>query len=203
MQLYRNHLKRLFDLIGSIICLVLFSPVSVFLIIILTIAFRGKPFFIQHRPGWKEQDIRIIKFKSMNDNADDDGNLLSNFERTTKLGGFIRRTSLDELPQLLNVIKGDLSLVGPRPLLNKYLPLYNKTQRRRHDVRPGITGLAQVNGRNAILWKQKFEYDVFYVDNLSFRLDLRILFLTIIKVVHSEGVNSNDNVTMPPFNGNN
>jgi len=139
----------------------------------------------------------------MTDARDSDGNLLSNFDRTTRLGGLIRRTSLDELPQLINVITGNLSLIGPRPLLHKYLPLYNETQRRRHEVKPGITGWAQVNGRNAISWKRKFAYDIYYVDHISFLLDIKILFLTLKKVILSEGVNASDDLTMPPFNGSN
>ena len=201
--MYRHCFKRILDIVLSMIGLILLSPVFIVLLIILSFEFRGKPFFTQLRPGRNEADIRIIKFKSMNDARDKDGNLLSNFERTTKLGEFIRRTSLDELPQLINVITGDIGLVGPRPLLHKYLPLYSETQRRRHEVKPGITGWAQVNGRNAISWKRKFEYDVYYVDHLSLILDLKILFLTLKKVILSEGVNASNNVTMPPFNGSN
>ncbi len=201
--MYHHCFKRILDILLSMIGLILLSPVIIMLLIILSFEFRAKPFFVQLRPGRNEKDIRIIKFKSMNDTRGQDGNLLSNFERTTKLGGFIRRTSLDELPQLINVITGDISLVGPRPLLHKYLPLYNETQRRRHEVKPGITGWAQVNGRNAISWKRKFEYDVYYVDHLSFLLDLKILIHTLKKVILSEGVNSSGNVTMPPFNGRN
>ena len=203
VTMYRYFFKRVIDVFISLIGLVVLSPLFLLLIIVLSFAFRGKPFFIQLRPGRNEVGIKVIKFKSMNDARDKDGNLLPNFDRTTKVGGFIRRTSIDELPQLINVLRGDMSLVGPRPLLFKYVPLYSKTQRRRLDIKPGVTGWAQVNGRNEISWKQKFEYDIYYVDHLSFLLDIRILLLTLKKVFLSEGVNAGENVTMPPFNGSN
>ena len=158
-------------------------------------------FFIQERPGKDERIFKIWKFKTMNDNRDSDGNLLSDKERLTNVGKFVRKTSLDELPQLFNVLKGDMSLIGPRPLLVSYLPLYNETQRRRHEVRPGITGWAQVNGRNAIAWEKKFEYDVYYVNNYSFLFDLRIILLTIQKVLKSDGINSTTSATMEVFTG--
>lgn len=164
---------------------------------------RGSVFFTQSRPGQFEKEIKVIKFKTMNDKRDANGNLLSDKERLTTFGKFLRKYSLDELPQLINVIKGDLSLIGPRPLLFKYLPLYNERQRLRHRVKPGITGWAQVNGRNAISWQQKFEYDVYYVENISFSLDLKIFFLTIYKIIKSEGVNQSSERPMMPFEGNN
>lgn len=163
----------------------------------------GKVFFTQERPGKKARLFKVIKFKTMTDKKDQQGKLLPDKERLTAAGKFIRSTSLDELPQLINVLKGDMSLIGPRPLLPKYLPLYNEQQKRRHEVRPGITGWAQVNGRNAISWQQKFEYDVWYVDHVSFWLDLKIIFLTIRKVLVREGISAEDSATMKPFTGNN
>lgn len=162
----------------------------------------GKPFFFQLRPGKGNKVFKIIKFKTMNDEKDSNGNLLSDAERLSSMGKFVRKTSLDEIPQLLNVIKGDMSIIGPRPLLPEYLPLYNETQNRRHEVKPGITGWAQVNGRNAISWQQKFDYDVWYVDNVSFRQDLKIFFLTIRKVFVREGINMEGQVTTEAFKGN-
>lgn len=180
------------------------SPVLILIWIGLKIANEGAgAFFCQERPGKDEKIFKVIKFKSMNDKSDNNGNLLSDAERLTKIGNFIRKTSLDELPQLLNVLKGDMSLIGPRPLLVKYLPLYNEEQKRRHNVRPGITGWAQVNGRNAISWEQKFEYDVWYVDNISFALDLKIVLLTIKKVFVREGISQDGQATMEYFKGNN
>src|SRR5690554_8229415 len=168
----------------------------------LSIANRGRPFFFQKRPGKNEKMFKIIKFKTMNDKKDLEGNLLSDAERLTAVGKFVRKTSLDEIPQLLNVIKGDMSLIGPRPLLVDYLPLYNSIQKRRHEVRPGITGWAQVNGRNAISWEQKFNYDVWYVNNISLALDIKILFMTILKVFKSEGISQDGQATMTKFKGN-
>jgi len=177
------------------------SPVFLVLVLLLTIANHGKPFFFQSRPGKGGKIFKVVKFKTMNDRKDKDGNLLSDAERMTAIGSFIRKTSLDELPQLINVIKRDMSIVGPRPLLVEYLPRYTPVQARRHDVLPGITGWAQVNGRNAISWKQKFEYDVWYVDHISFALDFRILLLTLRKVFKSEGISSGTSVTMEKFMG--
>lgn len=180
------------------------SPVLILIWVGLKIANKeAGAFFCQERPGKDEKIFKVIKFKSMNDKSDNNGNLLSDAERLTKIGNFIRKTSLDELPQLLNVLKGDMSLIGPRPLLVKYLPLYNEEQKRRHNVRPGITGWAQVNGRNAISWEQKFEYDVWYVDNISFALDLKIVLLTIKKVFVREGISQDGQATMEYFKGNN
>jgi lipopolysaccharide/colanic/teichoic acid biosynthesis glycosyltransferase len=162
---------------------------------------KGNAFFIQERPGKNGKIFKIIKFKTMTDAKDSDGKLLPDAERLTKFGAFVRKTSLDEIPQLLNVLKGDMSLIGPRPLLTQYLHLYNDFQNRRHEVKPGISGWAQVNGRNAISWDKKFELDVYYVKHLSFLLDLKILFLTLKKVIISEGINSGDATTMEPFEG--
>ena len=169
----------------------------------LAIANKGKVWFTQSRPGRNEKIFNVIKFKTMTDECDHHGNLLPDEQRLTRVGKFIRATSLDELPQLINVLKGEMSIVGPRPLLIEYLLLYNDKQRRRHEVVPGITGWAQVNGRNAISWKQKFEYDVWYIDHQSFLLDLKILFLTVLKVIKAEGISSDTSATMEKFRGNN
>jgi undecaprenyl phosphate N,N'-diacetylbacillosamine 1-phosphate transferase len=193
----------LIDKVTALILLVITSPFLLFSIGLLVIANKGKVWFRQSRPGLHEKVFQVIKFKTMNDARDHAGNLLPDEQRLTRIGNFIRATSLDELPQLINVLKGDMSLVGPRPLLVEYLPLYNETQRRRHEVLPGITGWAQVNGRNAISWHKKFEYDVWYVDHQSFMLDLKILLLTVFKVIRSEGVSSETSVTMEKFSGNN
>lgn len=199
--MYKFLFKRTFDLILSLIGFILLLPIFMAIGLILFYSNKGKPFFLQPRPGKNEKIFKIIKFKTMNDDIDENGNLLPDVERMTKIGNFVRRTSLDEIPQLLNVIKGDMSLIGPRPLIVSYLPLYNKEQVQRHNVRPGITGWAQVNGRNTITWKEKFAYDVYYVKNLSFLFDMRILILTIKKVLFREGVNSDDNVSMPHWYG--
>lgn len=200
--MYKNFLKRLFDFCLSLIGFVVLSPVFLLVMVLLYFANDGKPFFFQLRPGKNERIFKIIKFKTMNDKKDANGNLLSDAERLTAVGKFVRKTSLDEIPQLLNVIKGDMSLIGPRPLLVDYLPLYNSIQKRRHEVRPGITGWAQVNGRNAISWEQKFNYDVWYVDNISFKTDILILWKTVMRVVASEGINSDNAATMERFTGN-
>ncbi|MEY4964029.1 MAG: hypothetical protein RLZZ323_1348 [Bacteroidota bacterium] len=199
--MYRLIFKRIIDFCLSLIVLILFLPVIFGVTVFLCVANQGKPFFFQLRPGKNERIFKIIKFKTMNDKKDREGNLLPDDYRLTKIGQLVRKTSLDELPQLINVLKGDMSLIGPRPLLPEYLLLYNETQKRRHEVRPGITGWAQVNGRNAISWQQKFEYDVWYVDHLSFLFDLKILFLTIRKVIVSEGISQKDHVTMDYFKG--
>ena len=200
--MYEPFFKRIIDFIGALIGLVLLSPLFIIVTIALYFANQGKPFFLQLRPGKKEKLFKIIKFKTMNDKKDEAGNLLPDAERLTKIGSFVRKTSLDEIPQLLNVLKGDMSLIGPRPLLPEYLPLYNDFQKKRHHVKPGITGWAQVNGRNAISWQQKFEYDVWYVTNYSFFLDLKIVFLTIKKVFLSEDIAQEGEATMEVFNGN-
>ncbi len=201
--MYRLIFKRTLDIVSSLIGFLILIPLSIFVAIILAIQNQGNPFFLQQRPGKKEKIFKVIKFKTMNNRTDKDGNLLPDSERLTCIGRFIRKTSLDELPQLINVLKGDMSLIGPRPLLVSYLPLYNKEQSRRHDVRPGITGWAQVNGRNAITWEKKFEYDVWYVDNMSFALDFKILLMTIKKVFKSEGINQAGQATAEAFKGNN
>jgi len=200
-MLYRNFFKRFFDFILSLSGFLILLPVFIILTILLAIANGGKPFFFQLRPGKNEKIFKVIKFKTMNDKKDEEGNLLPDSERLSGIGKFVRKTSLDEIPQFLNVIKGDMSLIGPRPLLVSYLPLYNEEQRRRHEVRPGITGWAQVNGRNAISWEKKFEYDVYYIDHLSFMLDLKIIGLTIKKVLKSEGISASNHVTAEAFKG--
>lgn len=200
---YRNFFKPFLDFIISLIVFIILFPLFILIIISLFIANEGKPFFIQLRPGKNQKIFRLIKFKTMNDKKDINGNLLPDSERLTAIGKWIRKTSLDEIPQLINVIKGDMSLMGPRPLLFEYLPLYNDFQKRRHEVKPGITGWAQVNGRNAISWEQKFEYDVWYIDHLSFYLDVKIFFLTIKKVFKPEGISSANSVTMEKFIGDN
>lgn len=202
--MYKQYIKRLIDIFFSGITIVVLSPIIFILWIWLTVANKGAgAFFLQERPGKDAKIFKVVKFKTMTDEHDAYGNILPDKDRLTKIGKFIRSTSLDELPQLWNVLKGDMSLIGPRPLLPQYLPLYSKEQYRRHEVRPGITGWAQVNGRNAISWKQKFEYDVWYVDNVSFILDVKIIFLTIKKVLVREGISSESSVTMEYFNGNN
>lgn len=200
--MYKNYFKRLFDFTAALVGLLLLSPLFILVTIGLFFANQGKPFFFQIRPGKDEKLFRIVKFKTMNDKKDANGNLLSDAERLTRIGSFVRKTSLDEIPQLLNVLKGDMSLIGPRPLLPEYLPLYNEFQKRRHEVRPGITGWAQVNGRNAISWEQKFKYDVWYTKNCSFVLDLKILFLTVKKVFVREGISQEGQATAEAFKGN-
>jgi lipopolysaccharide/colanic/teichoic acid biosynthesis glycosyltransferase len=202
-MIYKRYFKRLFDFFLSLIGFILVIPIFLILWIWLSIANKGAgAFFFQERPGKDEKIFRVIKFKTMNDKRDESGNLLPDAERLTRVGRFVRSTSLDEIPQLLNVIKGDMSLIGPRPLLVQYLPLYNEEQKRRHEVRPGITGWAQVNGRNAISWEQKFEYDIWYVDHVSLSLDLKIMFKTIQKVFKRDGINSDKNATVEEFKGN-
>ena len=201
--MYTAYLKRWIDFLVAFMALILLSPFLLLVAILLWINNNGNIFFVQQRPGKDARLFSVMKFKTMNDKKDEHGNLLPDKKRITAMGRFIRSTSIDELPQLINVLKGDMSLIGPRPLLPKYLPLYNEQQKKRHAVRPGITGWAQVNGRNAISWHQKFEYDVWYVNNLSFLVDLKILWLTFKKIIIREGINSNDNVTMTPFTGNN
>ena len=200
--MYKLFLKRLFDFFVALIGLIVAGPLILLAIVFLAISNKGDVFFVQKRPGKNEDIFQILKFKTMNDKKDEHGNLLSDEKRLTPVGKFIRKTSLDELPQLLNVLKGEMSLIGPRPLLVSYLPLYNNTQKKRHLVRPGITGWAQVNGRNAIAWDKKFEYDVWYVENLSFWLDLKIILLTVQKVLKSDGISSDSSATMEVFTGN-
>lgn len=200
--MYKLYFKRVFDFFVAFFGLLILSPVFLIVTICLFFANQGKPFFFQIRPGKKGELFKIVKFKTMNDRKDTSGILLPDSERLTAVGSFVRKTSLDEIPQLINVLKGDMSLIGPRPLLVQYLPLYNEHQLRRHEVRPGITGWAQVNGRNAISWKQKFDYDVWYVDNLSLGLDIKIFFLTIKKVFVREGISADGHATIEAFKGN-
>lgn len=201
--MYKRHIKRLIDFLMASLGLLLTLPLTIPASLLLAFNNRGKPFFFQKRPGKHGRIFSIVKFKTMNDRKDRHGYLLPDAERLTPLGSFVRKTSLDEIPQLINVLKGDMSLVGPRPLLPEYLALYNQRQLKRHNVKPGITGWAQVNGRNAISWQKKFEYDVWYVENLSFSLDAKILYLTVKKVLVSEGISSAGNVTIEKFDGNN
>ncbi|AKC26442.1 UDP-galactose phosphate transferase [Flavobacterium psychrophilum] len=185
--MYKLFIKQIIDFLVSLVAVVILTPLLLIITIGLFFANNGKPFFFQLRPGKNGKIFKIIKFKTMNEAKDAQGNLLSDAERLTPIGKFVRKTSLDEIPQLLNVLNGDMSLIGPRPLLPQYLHLYNNFQNRRHEVKPGITGWAQVNGRNAISWDKKFELDVWYVDHISFSLDFKILYLTIIKVLKSDG----------------
>jgi undecaprenyl phosphate N,N'-diacetylbacillosamine 1-phosphate transferase len=200
--MYKFFFKRFFDVAIALIALVLFSPVFFLVFLLLLSSNQGNPFFFQKRPGLNGTIFKVIKFKTMNEKRDAHGSLLPDAKRLTKLGIFLRKTSFDEGPQVLNILKGDMSIIGPRPLLPEYLPLYNKTQKKRHNVKPGITGWAQINGRNAISWKKKFEYDVWYVENRSFLLDVKIFFKTFLKVLKSEGVNTKEQATTTKFNGN-
>jgi lipopolysaccharide/colanic/teichoic acid biosynthesis glycosyltransferase len=200
--MYKLYFKFIIDFVIALILLIALSPVITITIIGLYIVNQGKPFFFQLRPGKNGKLFKIVKFKTMNDKKDSFGNLLPDEYRLTKIGQMVRKTSLDELPQLINVLKGDMSLIGPRPLLPEYLSLYNETQKRRHQVKPGITGWAQVNGRNAISWQQKFEYDVWYVENVSLVLDCKIVFLTIKKVFKREGITAENSVSAEVFKGN-
>ena len=202
--MYTHFFKRIIDFWIALVTLILISPVLLIITILLYVFNEGAgAFFLQERPGLHGRIFKIIKFKTMNERKDASGKLLPDVQRITKFGRFVRNTSLDELPQLINVLKGDMALIGPRPLLPQYLPLYSKEQARRHEVRPGITGWAQVNGRNAISWTRKFELDVWYVDHCSFLLDLKIIFMTIKKVFVREGISSETSVTMEAFTGNN
>lgn len=199
--MYKNFIKRILDILVALVGLLILSPIFIVVTIALYFANQGKPFFLQERPGLNEKIFKIIKFKTMNDKKDAQGNLLPDAERLTPIGAFVRKTSLDEIPQLINVLKGDMSLIGPRPLRTYYLPLYSEVQKTRHHVRPGITGWAQVNGRNAISWTKKFELDVYYVNHISFALDLKIFFMTIRKVFVREGISQEGQVTVERFNG--
>lgn len=202
--MYKAFIKRIIDFVIVLCVLLVIWPFLLVITVWLYFANKGSgAFFTQDRPGKDGKLFKIIKFKTMTDERDAEGNLLPDIERLTRVGKFVRSTSIDELPQLINVLRGDMSLIGPRPLLPQYLPLYNNEQYRRHEVRPGITGWAQCNGRNAISWAKKFELDVWYVDNCSLRLDIRIIFLTIKKVVVRDGISSDTSATMEPFTGNN
>ena len=197
--MYRTFFKPFFDKIASLLILIVLSPVLILVIVLVAIANRGQVWFFQQRPGQDEKLFRVIKFKTMNDKRDKNGELLPDEERLTSIGKIIRKTSLDELPQLVNVLKGDMSIVGPRPLLVSYLDYYNETQKKRHLVKPGITGWSQVNGRNLLNWDKRLEFDVWYVENQSFLLDIKILIKTILKVLLREGISPEGRVTMPTF----
>lgn len=200
--MYRKCFKRFFDFILSLISIIILSPMFLVLAVLVKIKLGSPVIFKQKRPGLNEKIFTLYKFRTMTDEKDEFGNLLPDKERLTKFGKFLRSTSLDELPELINILKGDMSFIGPRPLLVQYLPLYNEQQRKRHEVRPGLSGLAQVNGRNKINWEEKFKYDVEYVNNISFLLDLKIFFLTIKKVIIREGINQEGEATMEYFTGN-
>jgi len=201
--MYKSFLKPFFDFVFSLLLIMILSPIFILIITLLYFFNQKNVFFLQSRPGKKEKVFKIIKFKTMTDQKDEFGNLLPDEFRLTKMGKFVRKTSLDELPQLINVLKGDMSFIGPRPLLVNYLSLYNEEQKKRHLIKPGITGWAQVNGRNTITWTQKFIYDVYYVDNMSMLLDVKIFLLTIKKVIKSEGINTVGQATTESFNGTN
>ena len=204
MKIYERFFKRLVDIFASGCALIIFSPVIGATAAWLHFANKGAgAFFFQERPGKDDKIFKVVKFKTMTDERDEQGKLLPDAQRLTKVSRFVRSTSLDELPQLWNVLKGDMSLIGPRPLMVKYLPLYSPKQRRRHEVRPGITGWAQINGRNNISWQKKFEYDVWYIDHLSLSVDMKVLFLTVMKVLKREGISQEGEATMEPFNGHN
>lgn len=199
MKLYPLYIKPLLDFLISLVAFCLLLPITLLVALLLFVANRGDVFFTQPRPGKGGKVFYVIKFKTMTDQRDAEGNLLPDEQRLTPVGKFVRKTSLDEIPQLLNVLKGDMSLVGPRPLLVSYLAWYDRDQHRRHEVRPGITGWTAVKGRNALDWDEKFKYDLWYVENISFTLDMKILFLTVAKVLKSEGVSAQGHVTMPSF----
>lgn len=201
--MYKQYFKRPLDVVLSLLVLLLTSPVLIVTVILLSLQNKGTPLFFQERPGKGHRPFRIIKLKTMTDAKDKEGKLLPDRLRITPFGKWVRKLSLDELPQMINVLKGEMSLIGPRPLLFKYIPLYSAEQDRRHEVRPGITGWAQVNGRNSISWKRKFELDIHYVDHLSLLLDLKIVWLTIVKILKREGINQSDQRPMEPFNGSN
>ena len=198
---YEKYIKRTLDFLLSLMALIVLSPVLLVLIIVGAIKMKGNPFFTQDRPGKDEKIFKLIKFRSMTCETDAQGNLLPDEVRLTRYGKFLRASSLDELPELINILKGDMSIVGPRPLLVRYLPLYNAEQKHRHDVRPGLTGWAQVNGRNTLSWEDKFRYDVDYVNHISFALDVKVIFMTVKKVFCREGISSETSATMEEFKG--
>ena len=201
--MYKSIFKPVFDFVFALILLFVSSPVLLVVILLLAIANKGNVFFVQPRPGKRERIFKAIKFKTMNDGRDAVGNLKSDEERLTGIGKFIRKTSLDEIPQLINIIKGEMSFIGPRPWLVEYLPLYNEYQRRRHEVKPGITGWAQVNGRNQLGWEDRFKHDIYYVDHCSLALDVKIVWRTLQNVLTAKGVSNDEHATMPKFTGNN
>lgn len=196
-----KYIKRILDIISSLLAIIILSPLLGMLTVIGVFEMKGNPFFTQERPGKDEKIFKLIKFRTMTNAKDKDGNLLSDADRLTRYGKFLRNTSLDELPELFNILKGDMSVIGPRPLLVQYLPRYNEYQHRRHEVKPGLSGWAQVNGRNAISWEDKFNYDVEYVDNYSMLMDIKILFMTILNVLKREGISSETSATMEEFMG--
>lgn len=201
--MYKNVIKPVVDFVVALTALIILSPVLIVISGLLSITNSGNPFFFQSRPGKDGKNFRIIKFKTMTDQKDSQGNLLSDADRLTNIGRLVRKTSIDEIPQFINVLKGEMSLIGPRPLLPEYLEIYTPRQFKRHDVKPGITGWAQVNGRNAISWTKKLELDVWYVENVSLRVDFKIMISTIRKVIFSEDINSGNMATTEPFNGKN
>lgn len=202
--MYASFFKRFFDFLISLVALIVLSPVLLVVTLLLAILNKGAgPFFVQKRPGRGGKIFKLIKFKTMTDERDAEGNLFPDEVRLTKVGKFVRSTSIDELPQLINVLKGDMALIGPRPLLVQYLPLYSPEQMRRHEVRPGITGWAQCHGRNTLSWTEKFKLDVWYVDHLSLKTDLQVIWLTVVSVLKREGISSDTSATMEAFNGNN
>ncbi len=199
--MYAKFIKRPLDFTLSLLALIVLSPVLIILIVMGAIGMKGNPFFTQLRPGKNEKIFKLIKFRTMTNEKDADGNLLPDEKRLNKYGKFLRSTSLDELPELINILKGDMSIVGPRPLLVQYLPLYNERQKRRHEVRPGLTGFAQINGRNTVTWEQKFEDDVTYTQNITFFGDMKIIFKTVVSVLKREGISQENNATMEEFKG--
>lgn len=199
--MYAKHIKRPLDFFLSLCAIIVLSPILIMLTVIGAVAMKGNPFFTQLRPGKDEKIFKLIKFRTMTCEKDKEGNLLSDEKRLTKYGKFLRSTSLDELPELFNILKGDMAVIGPRPLLVQYLPLYNDHQKRRHEVRPGLSGLAQINGRNSITWEQKFDDDISYVDGITFMGDVKIIFITFLKVFKREGISQENNVTMEFFTG--
>lgn len=200
--MYRKYIKRLLDFVLSFLAIAVLSPLFLVLTAVTAAAMHGNPFFVQKRPGKDEKIFKLIKFRTMTCKTDENGELLPDDKRLTAYGKALRSTSLDELPELINILKGDMAIIGPRPLLIEYLPLYNEKQSRRHEVRPGLSGLAQVNGRNAITWEQRFDEDVEYVDTCTFGLDVKLVFLTIYKVLKREGISGNGVATMTAFTGN-
>lgn len=196
-----KYIKRFFDIFSSFLALVVLSPILLILIVVGAFVMKGNPFFTQQRPGKNEKIFKLIKFRTMTNAKDKDGNLLPDADRLTKYGEFLRNTSLDELPELINILKGDMSVIGPRPLLVEYIPRYNAHQHRRHEVRPGLSGWAQVNGRNTVSWEDKFDMDVEYVDNYNLVMDIKILFMTVLNVLKREGISSDTSATMEVFMG--
>lgn len=201
-SIYEKYIKRILDFVLSLLGILVLSPFILFFIIIGTVKMQGNPFFVQERPGKNERIFKLIKFRTMTNGKDELGNLLPDEQRLTSYGKFLRSTSIDELPEIINILKGDMSIIGPRPLLVKYLPLYNEYQKHRHDVRPGLTGYAQIHGRNRISWEEKFELDIQYVQNITFFGDIKIFLETVYKVLKRDGVSSETSVTMEEFKGN-